>query len=741
MLVMMACLLRCHNYDRLKGKMNAPVDGTSRMDCDCRIWWHKTETGQYCITSFDLTHSAACISSRPPAPDTNVLDSQLKVTEHVKADVKRLIKAGATTSLLRDILKSSHDFDHVDDGILKKLIMTIKTELGWGQQQMEIQTLMSFCNETIRSVGGHYEVHVDEECVTDRLFFMVPSMIENFQRIGQCIIVDATYQTNRYKLALVLVTGVNENYNSVVLAFGLVRHEDGPSYDWFFNNMKRSVGDAAWSQLKVVSTDGEGAFNHMFDSGAIFGGCTHVRCRWHIHMNMMKHVVPAITKAGGNKSDWNVFLTDWCAIEQSCTESQCAERWQAFIQKWHMCSEYLSNEIYPNLKKCVDVYINKCCHLGCTSTQRAEGMNNVVKRSGASTSYTLNRLVQEVIKMEHSKERSIQHERDKHSRSVLSNTDAQGIQGQLERLGVSRYAASQCQTQLLLATSDRGWDFVKLAEGVMRVKSAKHPDGFLVTVTPSSIECECQYPSTFLLPCRHVILCNMFGFPAFSLNSVPLSQIHSRWYVPVKPRVEEAPRSDVAANFTEANSESAVSISLAPRYNVPDIHRRSRLSALAKSIVDASPHMAVNEYNDLYHDWLQKDNKFKRVTAAELKRKRAEKEPTLINPFHNGAESVEDQKYAQALLADLEMKSEDMPPSVLAIKDPRLPASHRSGAPERIANPYRKRPAKKPRLTHKLPPPARTDAQIASTHKVSVRAAILAAAIQRARKQKLSECS
>ena len=107
------------------------------------------------------------------------------------------------------------------------------------------------------------------------------------------ILVDSTYQRNRFNLVLVNVLGISNYGKSVLLAFGLLSNEKKESYDWFFSHLKKS-----WrrNEPKNIITDEDDSiqygivfikikFNTLIGISKNFK-CRFLLCGWHLQKNL-----------------------------------------------------------------------------------------------------------------------------------------------------------------------------------------------------------------------------------------------------------------------------------------------------------------------------------------------------------------------------------------------------------------------------------------------------------------------
>jgi hypothetical protein len=97
---------------------------------------------------------------------------------------------------------------------------------------------------------GYFDADFDDETEKcTRLFYMSAGQIAAFRRFGQFVVMDATCNTNRFDMPLVLLVGVDDCFRNVLLGMALISVEDTASYQWVLQNVRRTIG-----QLHVSHT-------------------------------------------------------------------------------------------------------------------------------------------------------------------------------------------------------------------------------------------------------------------------------------------------------------------------------------------------------------------------------------------------------------------------------------------------------------------------------------------------------
>ena len=155
-----------------------------------------------------------------------------------------------------------------------------------------------------------------------RCFVQMENSFDEWARGGQTnvLFVDATHGTNQAGLKLCCFTTISSTGQTVILAFGLIRHEDAMSYEWMF----RRFHDIFKVRPLVMFTDSAVEIAIAFDevnrldhaatnSGIddIWTETQHFLCTYHISRNLHKNCHGFFT---GNPAGWRDFCNKFWRI-------------------------------------------------------------------------------------------------------------------------------------------------------------------------------------------------------------------------------------------------------------------------------------------------------------------------------------------------------------------------------------------------------------------------------------------
>jgi hypothetical protein len=197
-------------------------------------------------------------------------------------------------------------------------------------------------------------------------------------------------------------------------------------------------------------------------------------------------------------------------------------KWAQLIVDYPQAGLYLNSNIYVNKRQWCSAWTDMHITFGAHSTQRVEVMNNYIKMFDVNNSTQLIQLF-EVLKqagIEQAKKSSDR--RAKQAISVASHAQSL-IQRMEQHLTVF---AAQFINQQYGFVENYSHNVPGVANCIV-VSNKLKADSVIhgVIVTANSMYCDCNMPSNYLLPCRHVLLANkiLFG-DVFQVN-----QIHQRW--------------------------------------------------------------------------------------------------------------------------------------------------------------------------------------------------------------------
>lgn len=196
-------------------------------------------------------------------------------------------------SRLKDITQKTQAFiqgqanDHLIELQKQQTAYLVKKtkEKIWGLPQKDAENLNKLMEQIKNQFpDGLIKMQVDELGQLRNFIFSSSNMKNQYLKFKDIILMDSTYRTNKYKLPLYVIAGVNENSKTFVIGFGFVRSEEAKDVSWILNELFTFFGDSP----TLICTDSCPTMSKVIKE--ILPNTTHLICAWHVSQNIKKHL-------------------------------------------------------------------------------------------------------------------------------------------------------------------------------------------------------------------------------------------------------------------------------------------------------------------------------------------------------------------------------------------------------------------------------------------------------------------
>lgn len=105
-----------------------------------------------------------------------------------------------------------------------------------------------------------------------------------YSSFNDVLLIDSTYRSNKYKLPLLILAGINEEGRTFIFGFGVVQSEEYLNVKWVLNKLFSFLG----ANPKIICSDSCPTLGKVI--AELLPQATHLLCGWHVAQNFKSHV-------------------------------------------------------------------------------------------------------------------------------------------------------------------------------------------------------------------------------------------------------------------------------------------------------------------------------------------------------------------------------------------------------------------------------------------------------------------
>ena len=198
----------------------------------------------------------------------------------------------------------------------------------------------------------------------------------------EVILMDCTYKTNRYKMPLLIITGVTALNTTFYAAFCFMKGENYSDCTWVMQALKRLYDHLDLPYPETILSDGDKALTpalrRVFSDSEY--RVNHALCVWHMNNNITTNC----KKLFSTNELYDEFMKGWKTLRMAETPALLNERYNAFYYIYldvdvRICM-YIEEHIWPSRTRWAKCHTDKFLHFGNTFTSRSEDAHHQVKQ-------------------------------------------------------------------------------------------------------------------------------------------------------------------------------------------------------------------------------------------------------------------------------------------------------------------------------------------------------------------------
>ena len=241
--------------------------------------------------------------------------------------------------------------------------------------------------DDLQKESWYCKYQTDDSNAIQCCFFAYQKSIHLFQRFSEVVLMDCTYNTNKFNMPLFTITGRTSMNGSFTIAMAFLAGETFEDFQWALHQFRQLYQHVQLTAPITIVTDCDLALIQAIE--VIFPSTQHLLCLWHIAKNILTNCKPAFLSVIENQRTtsidevWNEFLANWHKIVQSQTSTAFEANWDNFCKKYEQFPSvirYLQDQWLPHKKRIVYAWTNQHLHFDTRVTSRAEGLHSSFKR-------------------------------------------------------------------------------------------------------------------------------------------------------------------------------------------------------------------------------------------------------------------------------------------------------------------------------------------------------------------------
>jgi MULE transposase domain len=504
----------------------------NQVKCGCtwRINFTRRANGEYGFTSTrHLQHTGhECVAPNKLAV---MIDSLRVVPEAVQQDVLTAVLSGLHgVEPLRRFLATKHKLE-LNRVTFTDLVQRTKSQLGIRDARADFAELVTWLQKEMRDGTAVARINIEDGATVSGIFYMSAEMLHHSRRNSQVLMMDTTFNTNRFSWPLCLLCGVDEHNHTVILSIALLRYQTTDAFEWVLQQLRSAMPDEAWASVSCVFTDGDQAMAAALAS--TLPHAHHLRCRYHLKQNLRGK----LHRAGVDPVNSEKCIKEWETATCCETEEEFNAAIAALLNNYPSIRQYITDS-FPAGRLYADFSLNHITTFGIRTTARVESWNATLKGMLEVDSRTAMSVLFQTLQYALS---------DKDARSFKKaledtarrppNTQARTIDAETAP-HLTYYAQCVVKTQASLVANYKFEMVQALNPAVFNVFD-RRPIGEekvrQVTITETSMQCTCGFPLSYLLPCRHVLVVNNHIYN----SQFRVSQVAKRWLRAHMPAVRD----------------------------------------------------------------------------------------------------------------------------------------------------------------------------------------------------------
>ncbi|KAG6983952.1 PKS-NRPS hybrid synthetase [Fusarium oxysporum f. sp. conglutinans] len=305
-----------------------------------------------------------------------------QITSDQEQTVRLLTEAGVKPKEIRTFIRLSDRFCLATQQDIYNAIARSKRDLAKGQSSIH-----ALADELVNQ-GFRSHFCLDQDNRVTAVFFTNADSLAYTKTYPEVMMLNCTYKTNKYKMPLLDIVGIDACGKSFCIAFAFMSGEEEADYLWVLSRLREVYKAQGIALPSVILTDRCLACMNAIVNAAAFPEPTHLLCIFHINQAILAYCQPQFTRGSDDPqghSKWLEFQKSFNQIISSETQAVYKERLKKFKDTYALSHRdevgyIMTTWLNPYKEKFMKGWIRNTLHFGHITTSPAEGIHNLIKR-------------------------------------------------------------------------------------------------------------------------------------------------------------------------------------------------------------------------------------------------------------------------------------------------------------------------------------------------------------------------
>ncbi|XP_041999830.1 protein FAR1-RELATED SEQUENCE 5-like [Salvia splendens] len=254
--------------------VNSRARGEVRIDCKAKISIVKQQTGpDWSVDVFVEGHNHGLLTPSK----VHLLRSQRNVSTAKRVLTQKFSEANIPTCQQMQLLEIEYGGPK-SIGCIERDIRNFEKELRDEQKGIDTETLIEFfTSEKEKNKSFFFDFETDSNNRFSRCFWADPKSRAAYSVFGDVVVLDSTYNTNKYGMIFTPFVGVNHHHQTIVFGCGFLSDEKTESYIWLLNKFIEAMPTSA---PKAIIIDQDPTLTKAL--ARVLSETVHRYCLWHI---------------------------------------------------------------------------------------------------------------------------------------------------------------------------------------------------------------------------------------------------------------------------------------------------------------------------------------------------------------------------------------------------------------------------------------------------------------------------